>query len=218
MQELFTFLLSIHVLCGSIGLLTGTFILFRPKGDKQHKLWGKFFAYGMLVSAIVSLVLASIHYNPFLFIIGIFTLYLVGTGLRYLRLKQLHKMQKPVALDWFIFSTMALFALLFLAYGAFLLTGNNNFGLVLIVFGLISVLMLRSDFLIFKGKIKKSNYWLLLHLQRMTAAYIASLTAFLVVNNTFLPGLIAWMLPTIIITPLIINWTKKYSQIKKENN
>lgn len=218
MQQLFTALLSIHVLGGSIGLLTGTFILFRRKGDRQHKLWGKFFAYGMLVSSIVSLVLASIHYNPFLFIVGVFTLYLVGTGMRYLRLKQLHKMQKPAALDWFIFSTMALFALLFLVYGVFLLTAHNNFGIVLMVFGLISALMLRSDWLTFKGKILQSNYWLLLHLQRMTAAYIASLTAFLVVNNTYLPNIIAWLLPTIIITPLIIRWTAKYQKIKKENN
>lgn len=218
MQEFFTVLLSIHVLGGSVGLMTGTFVLFRPKGDRQHKLWGKFFAYGMLVSATVSLILSSIHFNPFLFIIGVFTLYLVVTGLRYLRLKQLHKTQKPAALDWLIFAVMTLFAFLFLGYGVFLLTRHNNFGFVLIVFGLISALMLRSDWLTFKGKIKLNNYWLLLHLQRMTAAYIASLTAFLVVNNTFLPGIIAWMLPTIIITPLIIKWTAKYSQIKKGNN
>jgi uncharacterized membrane protein YjdF len=44
----------------------------------------------------------------------------------------------------------------------------------------------------------------------MTGAYIASLTAFAVVNTPNRLSFLPWLLPAIIIVPLIIKWTKKY--------
>jgi uncharacterized membrane protein YbaN (DUF454 family) len=48
----------------------------------------------------------------------------------------------------------------------------------------------------------------------MTGAFIASATAFLVVNAKYfpdiIPGFVYWLLPTIIFTPLIVKWSKKY--------
>jgi hypothetical protein len=69
--------------------------------------------------------------------------------------------------------------------------------------------MARKDIALYKGNIKNKNYWLLIHIQRMVGSYIAALTAFLVVNNTYLPPLMAWLMPTIIMTPLIFYWSKK---------
>jgi hypothetical protein len=58
------------------------------------------------------------------------------------------------------------------------------------------------------------NYWLLAHLQRMTGGYIAATTAFLVVNAQYspvvLPSVVVWLLPTVILTPLTIAFSKKY--------
>jgi hypothetical protein len=76
--------------------------------------------------------------------------------------------------------------------------------------------MVRNDLKIYSGKIKFENYWLLIHIQRMIAGYIAALTAFLVVNNTYLPSIVAWLLPTVIFTPLIFYWSKK-NAVKKIN-
>lgn len=46
--------------------------------------------------------------------------------------------------------------------------------------------------------------------------YIAALTAFIVVNKSGLPGnlpeYIYWLIPTFILTPLIIYWSKPYKQ------
>jgi hypothetical protein len=84
------------------------------------------------------------------------------------------------------------------------------------VFGFISLGFVRRDLINYTGKMTEKNYWLLMHLQRMMGAYIASTTAFLVVNAKYLPfefpGFVFWLLPTAILTPLIIIWSKKYSK------
>ena len=54
----------------------------------------------------------------------------------------------------------------------------------------------------------------------MTGAFIAALTAFLVVNANYLPEqspeILYWLLPTIVFTPLIIIWRRKF-EVKKIN-
>ncbi|MDI1317321.1 hypothetical protein [Flavobacterium sp.] len=211
MDTLFKMVLSIHIIAGSIGLFTGTINIIRKKGDKQHVLVGKFFFYGMILNAIAGFIMSIMHHNIFLLIIAVFSFYLTATGQRFLSLKKLDKGQKPKSIDWILTSTMILFALFFIIYGVLLMISHNNFGIVLLVFGMISLLMARKDIALYRGKIKFKNYWLLLHIQRMIGAYIAALTAFLVVNNTYLPSIVAWLMPTVILTPLIFYWSRKYA-------
>lgn len=214
MELLFEILLIIHIIAGSIGLFTGTINIIRKKGDKQHRLVGKFFLYGMLINAVAGLIMSYLHGNLFLFIIAVFSFYLTATGQRFLSLKRLDKDQKPKAVDWILTTLMLLFALFFILYGIDVMMVGNNFGIVLIVFGVISILMARKDIRVYRGHTPFKNYWLLLHIQRMTAGYIAAFTAFLVVNNTYMSGIVAWLLPTIIFTPLIFYWSKK-NAVKK---
>ncbi|HNY54314.1 MAG TPA: hypothetical protein PKI86_01755, partial [Chitinophagales bacterium] len=128
---------------------------------------------------------------------------------RYLYLKKLLSGQKPILFDWIFAGCMLLFGLVFIAFGIKLFLQQEKFGIVFVVFGFISLRFVYTDWQNYTGKAKEKNYWLLAHLQRMTGAYIASLTAFLVVNK-ILPGIIVWLLPTVILTPLIIAWTRKY--------
>lgn len=206
---LFKVLLIIHIIAGSIGLFTGTINIIRKKGDKVHRLVGRFFLYGMLVNAVAGFVMSILHENLFLLIIAVFSFYLTASGQRFLSLKKLGKGQKPKTIDWMLTITMLLFALFFILYGIAILLSHNNFGIVLLVFGLISILMAKKDITVYRGNIKFKNYWLLMHIQRMTAGYIAAFTAFLVVNNTYLPGIVAWLLPTAVLTPLIFYWSRK---------
>lgn len=210
METIFTILLIIHIIAGSIGLLTGTINIIIKKGDKAHKNVGKFFFYSMLINGFAGLIISLIHRNDFLLIVAVFSIYMVATGQRFLSLKQLHKEQNPKAIDWILTYTMLVFAFLFITYGSFLLINKVNFGIVLLVFGVVSCLMAIKDIKVYKGNIKEKNYWLLLHIQRMVGSYIAALTAFIVVNNHFLPGIVGWLLPTVIFTPLIVKWTKQY--------
>lgn len=211
MEFVFKIVLIIHIIAGCISLSTGTINLFRKKGDTLHRKVGIFFFISMIVSAIAGFILALLHTNVFLLIMAVFSFYLTTSGQRYLKLKRIDKGQEPKVFDWMLTLTMAVFAVAFILYGFYEWANNNTIGIVLLVFGSISMLMVKKDFTTFRGTIIHRNYWIMLHIQRMTAAYIASLTAFLVVNNTYLPALVAWLLPTVIFTPLIIYWSKKYT-------
>ena len=44
------------------------------------------------------------------------------------------------------------------------------------------------------------------HLTMMLAGFIATITAFIVVNFTFKPAFVLWLAPTLVITPVIVVW------------
>ncbi len=213
-MNLFQLFLMLHIAGGTAGLVTGTINLVRKKGDKNHKLVGKIFTYGMLIAGVSSLVLSVLHPSYFLFIVGVFTIYLVGTGNRYIYLKMLGVNQQPSLLDWAITIGMLITAVLFIVTGVIHLVNQNNFGIVLLIFGILALRFTKTDIENYRGKARVKNYWLLVHLQRLTGAYIAAITAFLVVNAKYapveLPPVLVWLLPTAILLPLIIMWSKRY--------
>jgi uncharacterized membrane protein len=208
----FKILLGIHIIAGSLGLILGTIIVLLKKGNGLHKLLGKIFAYSMLATGCLALILAVIHPNQFLFMVGIFTIALTATGWRYLYLKKIPQGQKPLLLDWVILVSTALFGIVFIIMGVQGLMQQNYFSIIPLIFGWRALAMAYTDYKIYKGKITHNNYWLLFHLQRMMGAYIASLTAFMVVNATNRLNYVAWLLPAIIIVPLIFKWSKKYKE------
>lgn len=214
MDTVFKTLLAVHIIGGATGLFTGTINLVRKKGDKRHRLAGKIFLYAMLTAGFSSLILSALHPNSFLFIVGIFTIYLVGTGNRFLYLKMLGKEQRAKLADWVLTIAMLITGIVFIGTGIKQLVSSINFGFVYAVFGALGLRFVKTDFDNYKGKSKNKNYWLLVHLQRMTGAYIAAITAFLVVNAKYspidLPSIVFWLLPTAILTPLIISWSRKY--------
>ena len=55
------------------------------------------------------------------------------------------------------------------------------------------------------------------HLTNMLAGTIAVITAVLVTNIHIEPVFILWILPTIVITPLIIWWNRKILGTNKDN-
>lgn len=205
-MPIFNLLLIIHIICGGASLLLGLFILISRKGDKRHKLIGRIYFYSMLTASFLALPMSYLHPSYFLFIIGIFTSYMLLTGKRYLKKKSI-KDVKPI--DWLLTITMLIFGIGFIGLGVSNLIQSNFFGIVLVVFGGISMLFVYQDYLNYKGRASVKNFWLTTHIQRMTGSYIASATAFLVVNNTVLPGVIAWLLPTILVVPLIIIWSRR---------
>ncbi len=209
-MSIFNIFLTIHIIGGTLGLLAGTYIAIAKKGDKQHKLVGKIFAFSMLGAGFCSFVLATMHRNDFLFVVGIFTIYMVATGWRYLYLKDIPNGQKPLRIDWLIIGFMAVGALVFTYMGVRLALEKAPFCLVFAFFAYTSVDFVIKDVKTYRGHIKTKNYWLTAHLQRMMGAYIASLTAFAVVNAPERASIIPWLLPAAVLIPLIVKWTRKY--------
>ena len=209
-MDIFKIFLAIHIAGGTLGLIAGTYIMFAKKGNKQYKLVGKIFAISMLGAGICSFILATLHRNEFLFAVGIFTIYLAGTGWRYLYLKNIIKGQRPTTIDWILMGFMVLGSIAFIVMGTGSILKKNYFGIIILVFAWRGITFVIKDYQTYQGKIEDENYWLITHLQRMMGAYIASLTAFAVVNTPNRLSFIPWLLPSVILVPLIIKWTKKY--------
>jgi uncharacterized membrane protein YfcA len=209
---LFHIFLAVHILGGSIGLLSGTWNLVARKGSARHRAVGRVFVVAMLATGLSALVLATLRPNPFLFMVGVLTLYLVGTGR--LRLKRPLTTLRPAPLDRAMTLAMGLAGVAFGALGAGQLFRGEPFGTVYLTFGLIGLLFVRRDVKDLRrqwGPNERTSA----HLQRMVGAYIAALTAFLVVNAGYMPGsipaVVYWLLPTAVLTPLIIKWSRRYT-------
>ena len=209
-MHIFSIILGLHILGGSIGLVAGTIVLFLKKGDRKHKIIGTFFYLGMNLAGLCSFILAVMHPNRFLFIVGIFTLYMNLTARSYLKFK---KKEAVVNFKDSIPTMGMLIASTFFVIDGIKTLTKDSFGWVLLSFAFISLRFVLADYMFFKGKSKFSNQWLLSHLQRMIGTYIASITAFLVVNINFKPAFVIWLAPTVLLLPLIIYWSRKYGKL-----
>ena len=93
---------------------------------------------------------------------------------------------------------------------------GSSFGIVPIVFGLISINFARKDFILLSGKESVKASWMRNHIIRMMGAMIASYTAFLVVNVKFQPNWVLWLAPTLVGSVLITYFVRKYTTHKKK--
>lgn len=84
MSDFHQLLVYVHATLGGLALLSGAVALGARKGGVKHKTGGRLFFYCMSVSTLLSLLMALMpgHGNPFLFAIGVFTLYLLWSGFR----------------------------------------------------------------------------------------------------------------------------------------
>ncbi|MEN8769089.1 MAG: DUF2306 domain-containing protein [Candidatus Arcticimaribacter sp.] len=209
MPTLYQFFLILHIAAGSLSLLTGSLNMILPKGGKRHQKIGRVFVAGMMLTGGSALFMAQIKPNPFLFIIGVFTIYLVGTADRYIKLTQ----NKPLLIDWVYTLGMFVFGSIFIIWGVITLTKSDGMGAVMLVFGSIGLYSVYQDFNNYKGEAKHRNYRLLTHIGRMVGGFTATVTAVLVVNAQYIPSNIPaalyWLAPTLIFTPLSIYWIKK---------
>lgn len=205
MEHIIKIFIYIHAFFGGIALLSGLASILFVKGSPKHKKAGKVFSYGMIISSLISLPICWLpnHENNFLFLIGIFTIYLVISGNRILLFK---KKKEANFTDKFISSIMIIASVLMVLFGTYFLINNNSGGILYLFFGITAFFISTRDFKFYKN-IDKTKI-LPFHIGKMSGAYIASITAFLVAALK-LEGLIYWILPSIIGTTFILYWIKK---------
>ena len=202
-------LILIHAFFGGLALLSGSIAMVAAKGKKWHRMSGKVFFYAMLLSALLALVIALMpgHFNPFLFSIGVFTTYLLTGGYRALQFrKPVFQLPLDIAISMVMLVCgigMILVPLLF----------HRSLDIVLTVFGSIGISFSIRDLLLYQNLERLKHVWLRLHIGKMTGAYIAALTAFLVVNQLFVYYL-NWLLPTVLGTIYITYWRKRMAPQK----
>ncbi len=71
---IFTILLYVHVVLGSLGLLSDTLNIMRKKSATAHQNVGKMFYYSIMISSFSAIALSILNWNHFVFMVGIFTI------------------------------------------------------------------------------------------------------------------------------------------------
>jgi hypothetical protein len=207
MAGIFKAILIIHILFGSVALFVAPAAMLTRKGGLWHRRWGKIFFWAITGVAVTAVGLSLIRSGLFFLLVALFSFYLALTGYRVLYRKT--PQQRPGKVDWTAASTMFLGSLALIAYGAFRVL-TSSFGIIAIVFGAIGLLLAMSDLRDFRHHPADKMAWWYSHMTRMLAAYIATVTAFSVVNFKFLPPLPRWLWATAIGTAGIVIWTRYY--------
>ncbi|MGB5435424.1 MAG: DUF2306 domain-containing protein [Maribacter sp.] len=212
MEKTIAILIYIHAGFGGIALLAGLVSLVAKKGGYIHKKAGVIFFYSMLVSAITAMVVSFLpkHESPFLFAVGIFSLYFILTGYRALKFKD---PEPKLQIDKLISRTMFITGLLMI-FLPIILTSKIN--IILTVFAIVGIIFSIRDLMLYKdmGTLKKS--WLKLHLGKMIGGYISATTAFVVVND-FFPSFYGWFVPGIIGGLYITYWIRRLNRRPTEH-
>ena len=194
-------LLAIHIAAGSVALLSAAGALVTPKGKRWHILAGRIYAIGMALVFVTAVPLAILGSSIFLFLIAFFSFYLVFAGWRFARNRQ--RRAHPV--DWVAVGILTITGLGMWGYAVVIGLQGSSQWITLLVFGGIAVALSVAD-----GRF----HWtqpggarrVARHLTNMLAGTIATITAVTVVNVDMEPVWVPWILPTVIITPLIVWW------------
>ena len=198
-------LLSIHILAGTIALLCAALAVSSEKGKKFHVLSGRTYFWCMVGIFITAIPMSIINSNTFLFLIAIFSFYLAFAGMRFA------KNRKGIAttIDWIAVSLMILSGLGMWALAITYFISDNSQYITLLVFGFIALALGYGDYRSHKNKAATGKRRIAKHLTNMMAGTIAVITAVLVVNVNIEPIWIWWLLPTVVITPIISYWNNK---------
>ncbi len=195
MNALTTTLLTLHVLAGGTALLSGLIPMFARKGSLWHIMGGRIYLWSMYVVVFSALPLAIVKQNIFLGTIGIFSGYMVYTGHRSAQRKGAAP-SSPLD-KGIMFVTMATSLLMMLSSIWLMYRGSWSQGAILGSFGSFCFLLTWEDLRLWQGKFP-DRHWIVHHLTRFGGGYIATFTAFAVVNIDFLPPVLIWLSPGLI--------------------
>ena len=213
MEKTIQILIYIHATFGGFALLAGLISLIAKKGNKIHRKSGLIFFYSMLLSGIIAMIVAVLpnHESPFLFAVGIFSLYFVLTGNRALNFKTKNPDLKTDKLISIIMIVTGILMILL----PIVITKIAN--IILIVFAFVGIIFSIRDLILFKNPERLRKGWLKSHLGKMTGGYISATTAFVVVND-FFPSFYGWFIPGIIGGLFITYWIRKVDKKTVANN
>ncbi|RYM34205.1 DUF2306 domain-containing protein [Brumimicrobium glaciale] len=204
MEQAIKIFIIIHAGFGGIAFVAGLIAMISKKGQRTHRKTGLIFFYSMVISAVSAMFISVLpnHESPFLFAVGLFSLYFVLIGKRAMRFK--HKNPNLIFDKWMAW-VMILTGILMIFLPIVL---TQKFNIVLGVFAVVGILSAIKNLRLYKNPEKLRKGWLKMHLGNIMGGYIAAVTAFVVVNQIF-PSFYGWFIPGIIGGLFIIFWMKR---------
>ena len=199
------YLLFIHIIAGTVSLLAAALAVASGKEKKEHILAGRTYFWGMFLIFITAIPMSIISSNLFLFPVAIFSFYLAYAGMRFAR----NRTGIASTFDWAAVGLMILSGIAMWCLATLYFINNNTQYITLTVFGFIAISLRYADFRSYRNKSAIGKKRIARHLTNMLAGTIAVITAVLVTNVNIEPVFIFWILPTILITPLIFWWHRK---------
>jgi len=211
MPMLETATLLIHVAAGIVAVLAGIGALATEKGGLAHRRAGRVFVASMAV--VVGTVFPLVALDPsdfrvFLALVAVFSGYLAFSGYRVLARKR--PASEASAIDWLGALAVVVACLGLGGWGLVGLGGGETLGVVMVVFGAVGLAFGGRDLLVFHSSDGGTD-WVVTHLQRMIAAFIATVSAVSVVNLSEALGVVAWLWPTVAFVPVIVYLSREHS-------
>lgn len=213
MESVIKIFIYIHAFFGGIGLIAGMASILLKKGTVLHQKTGKIFSLSMIVNSAIILPICWMpkHQNIFLFLIGMFTIYLVLSGNRALNYRFQTKAQ---LVDKLLSGSMLFFSVIMLLIGAYCQINNIANGILFTIFGAIGAYLSIKDFIFYRNFSVNNKKWLLKHAGKMTGAFTASVTAFIVAGLN-ISNLITWIIPGVLGGIYTFYWSRKLNPKKK---
>ena len=205
---LYNILLIIHIIAGSVALLGAVIAIYTKivNGSHQWHIYGGLsFFYGMLFVFLTTIPMTILKPNLFLFLIGIFSFYFAFMGWR----MAVNRVGKAGIPEYTAMIIMSITSVVMIVWGGSLLWNDNGNGVTLIIFGALGAMFSISSMRQYQSGPIKGKERIGSHLGNMLGATIAAVTAVLVVNVDTDPVWLAWIAPTVIITPLIFWMTNR---------
>lgn len=201
--------LWLHIAAGTVALLAGLVALGTAKGGWRHRQAGKVFlvSMGVVVGTVFGLLaIDQTTFRIILTLVAIFSGYFAFSGYRVLSRKRPSDEAEPI--DWTATGAVFLACLGLGLWGVNWYLGGQSFGIVMMVFGGIGVTFGTLDAREYRRD--GAGEWMVGHLQRMIAGFIATVSAVSAVNLTPVIGIWAWLWPTVVGIPLIVYWSNTY--------
>ena len=218
---MFQLFLILHISAGFSALLTFWLPLVLKKGGKWHILIGWFFVAMMAIVSVTATGMAFLRifiqsdttperfsFSIFLLFIAVLSSSTAYYGLRVLRFKR-------KAHQHHHFGDLAFSCFLFLAGLSCSIYGFTSGNTLISFFPFIGIFLGLGQLAYWLRPMPYKNSWLLEHIQGMIACSISKVTAFTVFGAPRLLGgnfrsIYLWILPTIVLVPLIFYFSRKY--------
>jgi len=208
-------LLVTHIAAGFTALFVAPGAMIASKGGAWHRRWGKIYYWAMAAVCATALGLVFFRPNIFLTMVAVFSFYMCYIGYRVLNMKRpdIRESDRPKPWDWLFVGLAFAASVVLVVFGLLTLNaGTEQTGITPIVIGGLGVFVTGSDLRWFINPPTDRNAWWFRHMTGFLGGYIGTVSAFSVVNLTFLPEIVRWIWPTVVGSVMISVWVSRYAR------